>query len=291
MLNKPQMNNIKLISSLLQADLEKNGYVVLRSFLSAKVIQDLLDYYKSTGLNSDKTQPNYLYANPDLSKKITATIKALLQDVVSKELADVNFLGGVYMVKKPGQYKEVDFHQDWSLVNEIEHTSYNLWCPLVDTDRDSGSLMLMNKSDQAGLAYRSATLHPLEVKYEKKYEPFITSFELKAGDAILYKHSLFHGSGNNTGHEERIAIACGIIPQNAEFIYQHWNPIKSAIESYQVDNNFYIDHIFDVLSGNIPPKYKIVKETKFSQKPTINEAQFYKNMRKLYGLKRYFFFD
>ena len=125
----------------------------------------------------------------------------------------------------------------------------------------------------------------------KKYTPFIKNFVLSAGDAILYKHSMFHGSGNNNGTEERIAIACGVIPSNADFIYQHWNQEKSMIESYKVDNDFYIEHIFDVLSGNIPSKYTIVKETAFENKPTLDEPTFYKKMRKLHGLKRFLFFD
>ncbi len=285
------MDKVKLKSAILEQELEKNGYLVLRSFLSPQSIAELLNYYKKTGLNSEKTQPNYLYANPDLSKEISGTIKAVLASDVSKIFGEVNFLGGVFMVKKPGAEKEVDFHQDWSLVDETKHNSYNLWCPLVDTNRGSGALMLMDKSDRAGLPYRSATFHPLELKLDKKYEPFISSFEFNAGDAILYKHSMFHGSGNNTGTEDRVAIACGIIPSDAAFIYQHWNQDKSVVESYQVDNNFYLDHIFDVLSGNIPSTYKVIAETPFSQKPVFSEDVFYKKMRKLHGIKRFFFFD
>ena len=69
------------------------------------------------------------------------------------------------------------------------------------------------------------------------------------------------------------------------------NALKLIPETYKVDNNFYLEHIFDVLNANIPFKYKIISETPFTQKPFINEASFYKKMRKLHGLKRFLFFD
>ncbi|MDZ4667765.1 MAG: phytanoyl-CoA dioxygenase family protein [bacterium] len=285
------MNTINLYTASLDKELEERGYIVLKSFLNKEAIDGLLNYYQEIGLNSEKTQPNYLYANPALSKEISATIKSHLAKDFDKAFKTANLLGGVFMVKKPGEHKEVDFHQDWSLVEESKHTSYNLWCPLVGTSQESGSLMLMEKSDKAGLFYRSATLDPLEIKFDTKYEPFISSFDLNAGDAILYKHSLFHGSGNNSSAKDRIAIACGIIPENADFIYQNWNQEKSVIESYKVDNDFYIDHIFEVLSGKIPAKYQIIAETPFVKKPVIDESIFYKRMRKLHNLKRFFFFD
>jgi cytochrome P450 len=275
----------------LQHSLMDNGYVVLSSFLNENTIGNILNYYENLGLNAEKTQPNYLYAQPNLSKEISAKLKFLLTPHFDENFLSGNLLGGVFMVKKPGANKEVDFHQDWSLVDEREYISYNLWCPLVDTVVETGSLMIIDKSDKAGLPFRSSTFPPLEVNHDKKYDRFIKKFTLKAGDAILYKHSMFHGSDNNTSKNDRIAIACGIIPNEVPFVYQHWNDEKSLIETYEVDQEFYINHIHEVLSGNIPAKYQIIKETPFKQKPTIEEKQFYKSLRKVHGVKRFFFFD
>lgn len=282
---------VTLKNQILQQNLESNGYIVLKGFLNNETSKTLVNYYNATGLNAEKTQPNYLYAHPDLSEEISEKIKSELLDSFQKYFEKGNLLGGVFMVKKPGKEKEVDFHQDWSLVDEREYISYNLWCPLVDTEVESGALMIIDKSDQAGLPFRSSTFPPLEVKHEKKYDRFIKKFSLKAGDAILYKHSLFHGSDNNFSDENRIAIACGILPENVPFVYQHWNAENSSIDSYEVDRDFYVKHIHEVLAGNIPQKYKIIKSTKFDEKPSIDEHSFYKKLRKLHGVKRFFFFD
>jgi cytochrome P450 len=271
--------------------LKKKGYILLSSFLDKKTIKEILDYYEAIGLNAEKTQPNYLYAKPDLSKEISEKIKTLIQSEFDEEFASGNLLGGVFMVKKPGKHKEVDFHQDWSLVDESEHISYNLWCPLVDTEVESGALMIIDKSDMAGLPYRSSTFPPLEVKHEKKYDRFIKKFSLKAGDAILYKHSMFHGSDNNQSNFDRIAIACGVIPEDVPFVYQNWNSTTSTIDTYEVDRDFYINHIHEVLAGKIPEKYKIIKQVKFDEKPEVSESTFYKKLRKVHGIKRFFFFD
>lgn len=291
-INAKAMNTkVILNDKTLKEKLEKQGYVVLKSFLDKKTTSTLINYYQKTGLNAEKTQPNYLYANPDLSREISETIKSKLQDNFNENFEKGNLLGGVFMVKKPGNKKEVDFHQDWSLVDEREFISYNLWCPLVDTEVESGALMIIDKSDKAGLPFRSSTFPPLEVKHEKKYDRFIKKFTLKAGDAILYKHSLFHGSDNNQSNQDRVAIACGILPENIPFIYQHWNESNSILETYEVDRAFYIKHIHEVLGGKIPEKYKIISRTKFDEKPCIDEKGFYKKLRKLHGVKRFFFFD
>ena len=285
------MDTVKLRSQDLQKLLDEHGYIVLNSFLDPGAVSELTGYYKSSGLDSEKTQPNYLYAHPDKSREISAVIKQGIQKHFEAAFESGNLLGGVYMVKKPGPDHEVDFHQDWSLVDEPQYTSYNLWCPLVDTSRESGSLMIIDKSDKAGLSFRSSSFPPLEIKSDKKYERFIKKFDLRAGDAILYKHSMFHGSENNMDNFDRIAIACGVIPQKASFTYQHWNEQKSVVESYEVDNDFYIQHIFEVLSGKIPAKYKVVKETPFNTKPVIDEPLFYKQLKKAHGIKRFFFFN
>lgn len=282
---------VVLKNTNLQHSLMDNGYVVLSSFLNENTIDNILNYYKSIGLNAEKTQPNYLYAQPSLSKEISASLKDFLTPHFNNYFISGDLLGGVFMVKKPGANKEVDFHQDWSLVDEREYISYNLWCPLVDTEVESGSLMIIDKSDKAGLPFRSSTFPPLEVNHDKKYDRFIKKFSLRAGDAILYKHSMFHGSDNNKSSSDRIAIACGILPNNTPFVYQHWNNDKSVLETYEVDQDFYINHIHEVLAGNIPKKYKVISETQFVQKPTLNEQIFYKSLRKVHGVKRFFFFD
>ena len=111
------MDKFKLNSIISDKELNKNGYIVIRSFLNDDSITELLNYYNKIGLNSEKTQPNYLYANPELSKDITEKIKSILNKNINKLFSDCNFLGGVFMVKKTGGNKEVDFHQDWNLVH------------------------------------------------------------------------------------------------------------------------------------------------------------------------------
>jgi hypothetical protein len=284
-------NIVLLADSEMNAKLNAQGYIVLQSFLTERIIGNILNYYKSIHLNSDKTKPNYLYLTPEKSWEINQVIKSNLEEPFNRNFKKGKFLGGVFMIKKSGENKEVDFHQDWSLVDETEYVSYNLWCPLVDTTVETGALMIIDKSDKAGLPYRSSSLPPLEVKHHKKYDRFIKKFRLKAGDAILYKHSMFHGSDNNTSSQERVAIACGIIPEKIPFVYQHWDTNKSSIISYEVDEDFYIKYIHEILAGKIPDKYKIIKETPLAIKPKIKEDDFYVSLRKLHGVKRFLFFD
>jgi len=267
------------------------GYCVIPGFLSADEVASLLAYYAQSGLNAERTQPNYLYAHPDKSREVSRAISEQVSKAMQRHFSSGHLLGGVFMVKRPGQNREMDYHQDWSLVDETEHVSYNLWCPLTDADARSGALSVIERSYLVGLPYRSSTMPPLEIPHSKELKRFITGFSFRAGDAVLYRHSMFHGSGSNLSDTDRIAIACGIIPEGVPFIYQHWNEGRKAIESCEVDQNFYIDHIHDVLSGTIPAKYACVKVTPMAARPAIDRQDFLKALRKVHGIKRFLFFD
>ncbi len=285
------MKDVKLNREIDQAALERDGYIILKSFLNPEQVSTLKNYYTETGLNATKAQPNYLYANPELSQAITQTISEQLNSSMQMAFNQAKLLGGVFMVKPPGTNKEVDFHQDWSLVDEQEAISYNLWCPLTDTVRNTGALILLKNSHKIGLPFRSSSLPPLEIKFQKRYEPHMLKFELNAGDAILYRHSMFHGSENNTGNTDRIAIACGILPSEADFIYQHWDSDANQIQSIKVDHAFYIKHIHEVLSGIIPNQYKKIKSTPMASKPTLSEDAFFKAIQKENKQRRFLFFN
>ncbi len=274
------INKVCLLSPEDMKKLNDNNYLFIRNFLTDKEINELHSFYNKLNLHHDKTKPNYLYVEPEKSREISETIKSIIHNRFNNFFSSGNLLGGVFMIKNPGQNKEVDFHQDWSLVDESAFSSYNLWCPLTDATEKDGALMLIDKSDKAGLPYRSASLPPLEISYSKKYEPYLKKFNFKAGDALLYNHNMFHGSNNNVSDKTRLAIACGIIPVAADFIYKHWNEENKSIDSYKVDKEFYISHIHEVLSGKIPSNYEVIFSKKFDTRPIITEEMFYSNLKK-----------
>lgn len=274
------INSVSLHSLEDGRRLIKKNYLFIKNFLTNKEISELLDYFENCELSHNKTKPNYLYVTPEKSREISETIRNIIHHRFSQFFSSGNLLGGVFMVKDSGLEKEVDFHQDWSLVDENHFSSYNLWCPLTDATDNDGALMLLKNSHLAGLPFRSASLSPLEVKYHEKYKPYIIPFNFKAGDALLYNHNMFHGSNNNLSKNKRIAIACGIIPEAANFVYKHWNEKTNSVDSYKVDKEFYITHIHEVLAGKIPDKYVVVASQEYSSKPEISEEEFFNKLQK-----------
>lgn len=286
------ISTISLFNKNIQQQLEKDGFCVLPSFLKPEQIDLLFDFYRQQFLNYDQTKPNYLFVSPEQSRNISEKIKAVLFSSVENFFEQCNLLGGVFMIKKPGQNKAVHFHQDWSLVDESLFTSYNLWCPLSDTERHSGALMMLKKSHLCGMKQRSSTFPPLEIDLDEVDENYIETINYKAGDAVLYNHALFHGSESNSSEKDRVAIACGILPEGAPFLYQHWNESKSVIEQYEVDNDFYITHIHEVLTGKIPEKYNCINTIYMPEKPYLQKQEFLEQMKKKHQKKRRFlFFD
>ena len=148
-----------------------------------------------------------------------------------------------YTVKETGQNSFFDFHLDWNMVDETQSRSVTIWCPLQDLHPKNGNLWIMERSNQLGNSYRAGPgLHlyfddPNEMEGKKFLRKTVC---VRAGDAIIYDHKLFHGSPPNVTDQPRIAINQAMAA--SEFSAVHYisdDTRKDNIEMYEVDDDFF----------------------------------------------------
>jgi hypothetical protein len=73
------------------------------------------------------------------------------------------------------------------------------------------------------------------------------SIEIKAGEAVLYDHALWHSSPPNHSSQIRPAVVCGVVPKNEKLIVYYGN--GEEIEVFESHRNFFFEN-----DGNDRPK-------------------------------------
>ncbi len=224
---------------LLDQQLLGEGYVVI-PFLNENEISDLTSYFRENHTNA----PKGLYATAHVSdtefrNKMNDKIYAVFQR--ANELAfgeEVLALGGTFMVKTPGPEGRLIPHQDWSIVDENEFRSFNIWVPLVDTNESNGGLQVLENSHTMVDVYRGPnTPSAFDQVYDEVW-PKMKTLEVPAGHAVVYDHRLLHASEENKTTEDRLVVVYGIIPKKAEMRYYYVNGTKVA--EYKCHPDFFM---------------------------------------------------
>jgi hypothetical protein len=91
---------------------------------------------------------------------------------------------------------------------------------------------------------------------------------MKAGEALIYDHSLLHASKANNSDSRRIACASGVIPNEAQMFF-YWNN-NGTIERYESNPEYFMaENIFTEPVG-------LPKVDSFEYDfPSVDEKQFY----------------
>lgn len=167
--------------------------------------------------------------------EMTASLERLLP---AFRIAFCNFA-----IKGPGA-GEMALHQDWSFVDEEQHESIGLWLPLTDVEEDSGCLCVIDGSHRAPTPPRGFATH------SRPAEGLPRPVPMRAGDAMLFSHRLFHSSAPNTRQAIRTAATAVLLPHGARARYVHGG--AGSIDIYDVDDAWYLE--FTMGEPPVPPR-------------------------------------
>lgn len=260
---------VEEIVFLKNKDLDKQlaefGYVVV-PFLAADQVDELKKFFYD---NHPNEIPGF-YAtahHPDIAfrKKMNNKIKAAFEETIAAYFEGCEALGGSYVVKTKSQEEKLHPHQDWNIVDESRYRSFNIWTPLIDLSEENGAIRVLPKSHLWGLNYRGPNIPD---SHEEKLESFwndMITLNMRAGEALIYDHRLYHASYANKTDEYRLATVFGIKPKAAQMFYYYGN--KGNIDVYESSVNFFMEA--DIQQG--PRVLKKVK-TIYTQDQTEIES-------------------
>jgi len=138
---------------------------------------------------------------------------------------------------------EVPLHQNWAFVDEHKCSSVSIWCPLVDSNEENGTLQLVPGSHKRFGEIRGPMI-PWELENIKNeiINDFLVPMNTKAGNAVLLDDSIIHYSAINKTNALRLTIQLILIPEEMPSIHYHMNPAISNedVNVLEVDHEFYM---------------------------------------------------
>lgn len=231
--------NPVLANSTLDEQLATHGFVTV-PFLRIDKVQELINFFHE---NHQERVPGF-YAtahSTDISfrKKMSAKIKMILEPVIAQYFQNCIPLGGSYVVKSNLQHERLNPHQDWNIVDEAQYRSYNIWIPLVDLTQENGAIRVAPGSHLWLDNYRGPQISDCLAIHNETIWQNMQTLNMKAGEALIYDHRLFHASYPNLTEELRIAIVFGIVPIGAQMLHYYGN--GSEIDVYESSINFFME--------------------------------------------------
>ncbi len=261
------MKTVKFLDTDKSEELRSEGKVIF-PFLTEKDISSLLALFSTT----HKSQPDGFYSSSHAEdkvwrKEISDQILEIIQEKLTPLFENIHMLGGAFIAKAPGSKGILPLHQDWNLVNEKEARSYNLWIPLVDVNTTNGAMRILEKSHLKQETYRGPNLPPVLYQINAEVDKHMVSLDMKAGEALLYDHALWHSSPVNQTNELRLAVVFGVVPIGADLKFYH--QADDQVEEYASYPNFFFEN--DPKDG--PKGLEKVRSFAFKSK-ALNLAEF-----------------
>ena len=224
-----------------QALFDRDGYVVL-DFINAEDASLIAEKFYELhpdlpgGFHSDAFNPD-----EEIKQDIFEHTEKVFQKAVDERFENFKKLGSTFLCKSPGQEGKVGVHQDWTVVDESKYYSATIWVPTIDTTTENGALRVLPGSHLFFDTYRS---NNIRVCYQDDMQLLWDSMitvPMKAGQAFVLNHAVIHASAPNNSTKERLAIAYGLIPKEANLLYYHQEPgdKEGIIEKFDMPDDFF----------------------------------------------------
>ncbi len=227
----------------LQKQFEQKGYILLPSLLSGSEIETLNSLFtKYQREYNGAFHTSHFSTDVTYKKQVHDTIAELVFPKAAPYLNNFLPLFGNFMIKNSDPENFMPLHADWTYVDEQRFCSVAIWIPLVDVDAENGCLGIIEGSHKVTNAIRGPLLQQSSLQRDKDWEErFGKLIPMKAGDAIIYNHSLLHYSPPNKTKIARPALNLSIVPDTAPWRHYCKPDCTDEIEVYSVpDSSFYI---------------------------------------------------
>jgi hypothetical protein len=262
------MKSAELKDPKAEQDLNRNGFILFRNFLSNEEVMRLYTLYKTyhKKADADKGMWNSLYdigegQGVSISERILKMLRPKLTALFISHYAPV----ATYMSKNCNPNSTCDLHRDFSILNEQEFQYRNIWIPLVSTTKNNGALYVLRGSNHV-FDY----VLPLfsEWPYRNMHSdlfPLVETIDCEAGDLVIYLDKTLHGSHINYSNDSRPVVHFGAMHPDVDLQFYCLDEHKENVKVYAVPFRFYFERDFDAVES----KYRLVNEFKFAP-PTLD---------------------
>lgn len=267
-------------NTVLQQQFDRDGFILIENMLSREQMDELEKLFRTIEPDGLDRMYSNIY---DRSKDENVNIDRIIRQCISEKLNNIlqNFVlfQCVFLVKGVGPKGVSILHQDWSSVDEDRFESLSIWCPLTDTNEENGCLYVAKGSHRIFRTVRCFTHPTVFMEFDNEIEPFVAPVYVKAGQAVIYAHNLFHGSKPNNSGTARIAVTAGIFPDEAKSLFYFQDKTKpDVIEIFETNEEFFQSGIAKFFNHARPDH--LVKAGELKGKFSITRDEFIAEMKK-----------
>lgn len=297
-----------------EAEFQENGYIKL-PFISKQEVEELKQKFFDTLPNSggqitaDETGVEngneitydftFIDKNPEYKRMVFDIITEYFKPHFDKILADYTPIIANYIHKRP-EGGEVPLHQNWAFVEERKCTSVSIWCPLVDSTVENGTLQVVPKSHKRYGEFRGPMV-PWELEGIKHQiiDNHLVPLETNAGDCVVLDDSLVHYSAINKTPGLRLTIQLILIPSDFPTIHYHMDSAQpGVIQTLEVNKDFYMEfnpwakpknvkrlHSFEYKGGPITEEEFIarISQPKIDEEVSSDKGSFFQKLKAVFS--------
>lgn len=223
--------------------LQTRGYVILPLLNDEEINYLIAEHAKIEPVRTEAFYTSIWHNDVDYRRQVNRLISNIIPQKLQNILIDYQPVFANFMVKKPIQKSTLDFHQDWTFVDESKFRAVNVWVPLVDTNSLNGSLHVIEGSHKFKIPYRGRNIEgPYWHLSSKLRKFFSTSLDVPKGQAVIFDERLIHGSFENQSTTHRIAVSNVMAPQESELYHFFKISSGNTICKMKVGQDFFTDY-------------------------------------------------
>ncbi|GAB5539476.1 MAG: hypothetical protein Salg2KO_15790 [Salibacteraceae bacterium] len=241
----------------LEAQFQKEGFVKIPFMDAEKAARLKQAFFDSLPESGGHIQPQdesfdtkalitydftFIDKNIEYKKKVFDIIRSELEPSVKKFLADYEPIIANF-IRKEEHGGEVPLHQNWAFVDEDKCTSVSIWCPLVESTKENGTLQVVPGSHKRFGRHRGPMIRwELEDIKEDIISEHLVPIEASPGEAVILDDSIVHYSAINKTPGLRLTIQLILIPREFPSLHYHLDhrAKDKQVQVYEVDHEFYM---------------------------------------------------
>jgi ectoine hydroxylase-related dioxygenase (phytanoyl-CoA dioxygenase family) len=185
----------------------------------------------------------FIDKNPEYKRMVFKIITDFFKPHMNQLLDNYRPIIANY-IRKQTETGEVPLHQNWAFADEKKCTTVSIWCPLVDSTIENGTLQVVPGSHKRFGEHRGPMIPwELEKIKEEIISRHLVPLETKAGDCVILDDSIVHYSANNKTNDLRLAIQLICIPGEFPSIhyYMDYQNNPNEILMIEVNDDFYME--------------------------------------------------
>jgi hypothetical protein len=264
-----------------QEYLEK-GYVMHPLFNSTevvKILEELRAVPPNDGFRPENRKSDYhctfLDSATPYKRNVIDVARKWFTPIVDRLFVDYRIWVVNFYVKPPGQ-GELSVHQNWTHIEDERHSTFTIWCPLVDCTKENGTIELVEGSHK--IVPDIATLgvpYYFENFEQLLFDRHFKAIPRKSGEGVIFEDNMIHYTAVNRSSEPRYALQVIVGPKEVKPVYYYYHNDTDEFEVYEIDDEFLITSNYENMSRRpveFPSKGKILNRNRLLTHDEFLEA-------------------